>query len=222
MSTSNTLIDANRITQEYVDRLYEVIGDYVFYNLEFYKSGLSKFTLGIIPDAEESFYKKETDFGTLIPLSLFDTNVNDILDVLSFYMHIMTDKECEGLWKKCPVPHCFFTYHEVTFIEDMYAQRIMDMVAPKCFDVYIGHMRRHTEIMGLGSSTLHQHMDSLYTRVPDVGVPPAARLIHAWLYESDPHSQVTFNRFVSAWQSLLSTSFRRIFFGYAYPGYAYT
>jgi hypothetical protein len=188
------------MTQELVNIAKTLIPSYVINDNEFFLSGLDKFTLNVIQDHENDT-KEESDYGSLLPVSVANTLLTKPQDVVVHYIHVMCHKKCKQLWIHCPVRYDFFKRYEIDFIEEIYNQKLIDTVAPKCYTEFHALIESYDQILGQ-TTVIRTTLNTLLTRTPDQVLTKTICDIHKKLYESDPLDQATFNSYIGSWYKL--------------------
>jgi hypothetical protein len=183
--------------QQLVDDAKIIIPNYITKDFDFFVSGIDKFTLSTIPDNQFND-KEEPDFGVLLPESGVRNYIHKPEDIIVHYIHIMCHKKCKIFWKTSAVPYYFFRKHEIEFIEEMYNQRLMDVVAPLMYDEFIA-IYKIAEQFSTKSNDFTVAMNTVLTKEPSALLPEWLHKIHKDLYSADPLLSETFNEYIKAW-----------------------
>ena len=165
---------------------------------DFYDAAVDKFTVSIVADESN---KWEKPFETVLEAEFAEQEVEDVLDLLGFFFHVASHQRCDLFWEKCPVPMNTFTPHELDLIEEIYNQRLVKTVAPEWHSAFPLINMRYDEYKGFDVAK-RQPLQTMFGPRCDTGIAELNTL-HAWLYDSYPLSQQTFNTYMHMWTVLL-------------------
>lgn len=208
MSGSHTLERANQLAQEYMQGLRPCVEEILVADQDFFLDSLDKYSFTVVSD-EENRNKQEPDFGTVLPLSFFNTDIHSIQCIAVHYLHVMGHKKCQAFWKQISVPYHYFRESEIHFLEEMYNQRLFDVISPSIYeDFYQGFLRyeENTKFQPLSKLAIRNKLNTLFSKTPHPELPELLRETHSKLYVSDPLSLNTFRWYAEVFHLLINVS----------------
>ena len=190
-----TLEEANALARQYVSELRPLVEKALIADKGFFLSGLDQYSLTVIAD-EDNEKKEEPDFGTVLPLGYFNSDIFSAEDVVVHYLHVMGHKKCQAFWKQIPVPYNDFQIGEIHFLEEMYNQRLFSRVAPELYNRFYECFKQGSQFRNFANLSLRETINTvLDTKVADE-VPEFLARIHEKLYRFDPLLLQSFHWYV--------------------------
>ncbi len=180
-----TLEEANALARQYVSELRPLVEKVLIADKGFFLSGLDQYSLTVIAD-EDNEKKEEPDFGTVLPLGYFNSDIFSAEDVVVHYLHVMGHKKCQAFWKHTPVPYNDFQVEEVHFLEEMYNQRLFSRVAPGLHSRFYECFKRADQFRNFVNQDLRKILHTVLDMKVSEGVPYFLMRIHEKLYRFDP------------------------------------
>ena len=187
-----TLEEANAVARQYVCELRPMVERVLIADKDFFLSGLDQYSLTIIAD-EDNEEKEESDFGTMLPLSYFNSDITSAEDVVVHYMHVMGHRKCQAFWKKISVPYNDFHIGEIHFLEEMYNQRLFSRVAPELYHRFYECFKRGGQLRSFANLPLRETINTVLDTKVATEVPDFLARIHEKLYRFDPLLLQSFN-----------------------------
>ena len=147
--------------------------------------------------------KEEPDFATVLPIKVTQELIKTPLDALVMYSHFIGHRICDDAWTKNKVPKNHFPQHAFDLIEDIYVQRIFQVIAPEIYDRFyqffcMFDMRRPFQHRSIRSILNTMMWKFIYKELPQPAIA-----VHQFLYEANPLDQETFNNYIRYWYGLL-------------------
>jgi hypothetical protein len=165
---------------------------------EFYKTAVDQFKLTIVDDETD---KWEKPYEAVLEAGFVDKAIEDVLDLMGFFLHASSHQRCDIFWQQCPVPMDMFTPHQLDFIEEVYNQRLVSVVAPDFHSAFPIMNARYDEYKGVDVAK-RRPLQTMFSPNCDTGVD-ILNALHAWLYRNNPLSQQTFDTYMRAWFVLI-------------------
>lgn len=190
-----TLSEANVVAKQYVCELRPLVERTLIADKGFFLSGLDRYSLTVVED-EDDDVKEEPDFGTVLPLSYFNSDISSAEDVIVHYLHVMGHKKCQAFWKQISVPYNDFKIGEVHFLEEMYNQRLFSRVAPELHARFYECFKRGSEFRNFVNPALRETINTVLDKTVSTGVPVFLSRIHEKLYRFDPLLLQSFHWYV--------------------------
>lgn len=190
-----TLEEANVIAKQYVCDLRPLVEETLVADKRFFLSGLDHYSLTVVAD-ESNEVKEEPDFGTVLPLSYFNSDIFSAKDIVVHYMHVMGHKKCQTFWKQIAVPYNDFQIGEVHFLEEMYNQRLFSRVAPELYNRFYECFKRAGQFRNFVNKTLRETINTVLDRKVSFEEPVYLARIHEKLYRFDPLLLQSFHWYV--------------------------
>ena len=205
--TVSQLQYANAQAQDFVYQLPSLVLETLISHKHFFLSGLDKYSLTVIADKDNK-NKDERDYETILPLSYFLAEVKTAKDVVPHYLHVMGHKKCDELWQRCPVPRQSFKQNQINYIEEIYNQRLFDVIGTDIsgsfYKAFVSYQEHCT--FAYKDKKMRKLLNSMLTRTPDPALPRRLVELHWSLYNQDPFEQSTFNFFIDTFAKLLQSS----------------
>ena len=191
----HSLEEANVIAKQYVCELPSLVERSLIADKDFFLSGLDQYSLTVVAD-EDNVVKDEPDFGTVLPLGYFNSDIFSAEDVVVHYMHVMGHKKCQAFWKQIAVPYNDFQIGEVHFLEEMYNQRLFSRVAPELHNRFYECFKRGEQFRNFVNRSLRETINTVLDKTVSLGVPDYLVRIHEKLYRFDPLLLQSFHWYV--------------------------
>lgn len=196
LSEGNALIQKSIATDDFKN----VALSYIEANIPFFREGIERYQLLTIPDDADTPDKKEPDTGTLLGVSYFIKYVRTIEDVCAHMMHVLCHELCDQMWSKIAFPMETFSVDQLDFMEEIYNQRIVDVVAPRLhaefprvLKEFETHNREITDYRAQVQTTL------THSAVVEA---QSLQMLHAWLYQSNPLQLQVFDTYMRMWKQM--------------------
>lgn len=190
-----TLEEANALARQYVSELRPLVEKILIADKGFFLSGLDQYSLTVIAD-EDNEKKEEPDFGTMLPLGYFNSDIFSAEDVVVHYLHVMGHKKCQAFWRKIDVPYNDFRIGEIHFLEEMYNQRLFSRVAPELYQPFYECFKRGNEFRKFVNPALREIINTVLDKTVSDEVPILLSRIHEKLYRFDPLLLQSFHWYV--------------------------
>lgn len=183
----------------------EFAKSYLKSDIEFYGNAVDQFSLQVVPDELSSAEDRdEPPYGSILACSAFAKHVNTAADLMTHLLHSASHQRCDILWQRCPVPMNSINEQYLDWIEEIYNQRLVKVVAPDAFQQFPQALadwdRMDNKIIPVTRVDMQQML-------LDDTKHPNQRLqqLHDWLYTVDPLDQRVFNQYMKVWVWLLET-----------------
>ena len=190
-----TISEANVIAKQYVCELHPLVEKALIADKGFFLSGLDHYSLTVVSDEEEA-NKEEPDFGTMLPLSYFNSDIHSAEDVVVHYLHVMGHKKCQAFWKQISVPYNDFQIGEVHFLEEMYNRRLFSRVAPESQSRFYECFKQGGKVRKFANPELREIINTVLNTSVSNDVPDFLARIHEKLYRFDPLLLQSFHWYV--------------------------
>ena len=206
MLVRGELENANLLLQSIINRMKSTgwFKQEMYIPDPFYVDAIDRFSMTLIPNDQDSIDKDEQRGNVSLPGTYFEWYYKTEYDIAASFMHIISHEYCDELWKTCPTPMDRFSDTELDFLEEVYNQRLIQLVMPSVYSKMAKHLAWYDSYRGHQYSVERASMISLLTQQPDV--PPDLQILvelHHRLYRNDALSPVTFNWYVAAWDKFL-------------------
>lgn len=166
---------------------------------EFYTAAVDKFSIVVVSDETN---KHEAPYQTVIEYGFAVAEIRTRYDLIGFFLHIASHHKCDQLWEKCPTLMSTFTPDQLDFIEEVYNQRLVSVVAPNYYDLFPETTHRYDLYKQFNVDNRRQLQTMLTQRVATGDT--LLDELHQWLYSSDPLLQQTFNGYIRLWSLLVT------------------
>jgi hypothetical protein len=196
---------ANTLALTYLLDLPQLADAIVEKDRDFFLSGLNAYSFKVILD-EENAEKKEPVLGTLMGVSLFNKCVYCSVDLLIHYLHVMAHEKCSSFWKKIRVPYNDFTEKEINFFEELYNQRLLEVVAPVVSDDFYKIICAYDETVEFKNPILRKNINTLFTSHLNQYVPSVLITFKRKLARLDPLEVSTFYWAASYFHNLFKSN----------------
>lgn len=190
------MVDLNQQWQEILPSVKETI---IIADRQFYWPAADQFTIVLVDDETG---KAEQPYQTILESAFAEQVIRSVYDLPGFFLHVASHHRCDVLWSKCPTPMCGFTPDQLDFVEEIYNQRLVNIVAPTYYEAFPAYCITYGHYKGY-NDTIRLRLQTAFTQQCDTGNSMIDQL-HRWLYQCDPLHQLTFNGYMQAWALLLA------------------
>lgn len=191
-------MDTSTLNQLWRNALPVVKHEVIVADREFYNTAADLFTITVVPDETD---KWERPYETVIEQPFASQNIAFSGDLVGFFLHVASHQKCDTFWQQCNVPMDTFPATHLDFIEEVYNQRLVSVVAPSFYDAFPSVNTLYDQYKGFDVAK-RIPLQTMFTRVCDTGIP-AFDAIHMWLYNHDPLKVRTFQVYMTLWRGLL-------------------
>lgn len=162
---------------------------------DFYNAAADQFTITVVDDETD---KCERPYETVLEAGFVYALATTRRDLVGFFLHVASHQRCDLFWQRCPVPMEQFTPHQLDFIEEVYNQRLVSVVAPYFYDAFPTVNQMYDVYKGFDVAK-RRPLQTMFTKQCQTG-NRQFDTVHRWLYDNDPLNQNTFTMYMKFWQ----------------------
>jgi hypothetical protein len=165
---------------------------------DFYTAAADQFTITVVGDETG---KCEHPFETVLEELFVKQVISCPEDMIGFFLHVSSHQRCDLFWKTCPTPMDQFTPDQLDFIEEVYNQRLVSIVAPQYYNAFPRINALYDVYKGYDVAK-RRSLQTMFTKQSNTG-NDTYDTVHTWLYRRDPLNLSTFQQYMNIWSLLI-------------------
>lgn len=211
------LVEANELianllnNEEVVNKAMSTIVD----DHDFWRYIFSVHEFRVVADGTDMEEIIAPQYVNVFTQSFFETHFHTVEDIVRYSIHGGAHYKCFQLWKQCPVPYNAFTPTYRAWIEDMYGQRFVLATAPTWHNKIPQTADFYFEFQQIEVDDVRRDVVSMLSQKTPVN-HPVFKMMHDWLYATDPLKQETFNQYMIMWARLCADPDFKMFLDHAF------